>query len=360
MKILLRICLILMVLLPIQNLIGQKTSTPFAFQFEGKTLHGLIEQPQDQAPKALVILIPGYGRTNFVKGNWYASLRDTLVAAGLSVCCWDKMGCGKSEGVFDAQQPVQNSADEAIAAITELKRLGVKGSEKIGLWGISRAGWICPLINEQYPVDFWISVSGTDDKENFGYLLYSNLIIAGKSEEEARVLFDSWKKGHQLFSNHAPYEQYLDAVQPLMEDSHCQQLFGYSQVEEITEAGRQSYRQQQETFTTDGHFDTESGLWVYIDNLEYLLSNINCPVLALFGAQDSQVDWRKTKALYEKTIAKNPQAALTVKVFDNCNHNLQKCETCAYGEDLSAFHWQACERYYKTMIEWLHNQQIID
>lgn len=57
--------------------------------------------------------------------------------------------------------------------------------------------------------------------------------------------------------------------------------------------------------------------------------------------------------MYEGTIGKNPNASLEVQVFENCNHNLQTCITCAYQEDLSALDWQACPGYYEAMEEWL-------
>ncbi len=338
---------------------SQSVSNPFEFQFENKTLRGVIETPKTQKSTAVVLLIPGYGRTDFVEGQWYSSLRDELVALGLTVVLWDKMGCGKSEGTFNANQPVENSANEAIAAIAEIKKLKIAGAEKIGLWGISRAGWICPLINEQFPIDFWISVSGTDDKENFGYLLKSNLIIAGKTEEEAEKLFQAWEKGQQLFCTKGNYKSYWKATQALGQDSTCSKLFGFQHEPIITEAGRKEYLTQQKLYTSKGHFDEESGLWVYIENFDEKLLKINCPVLALFGENDSQVDWRKTKALYKKTISINPNSPLTIKVFEDCNHNLQKCITCAYQEDLSALQWQACDNYYETMGKWLRNQKII-
>ena len=351
--------LIATLLLVIPEAAGQSLSEPFAFQFENKTLRGLIEKPPHQEPEAMVIIIPGYGTTDFVEGNWYSTLRNRLVAAGLTVCFWDKMGCGNSDGEFNAQQPVENSANEAIAAIREIKRLKIPGSDKIGFWGISRAGWIVPLINEQFPMDFWISVSGTDDKENFGYLLKSNLVIAGKEEQEAHQLYEAWMLGHKIFSLQGNYEDYLSATQPLRQDSTCRRLFGYTTESGYSrEEGRKKYLQDQRLYTSKGHYDTPSGLWVYLDDFDQTLLNINCPVLALFGAKDSQVDWRKTKQLYEKTIAENPEAALTVKVFENCNHVLQKCITCGWQEDLSALKWQACDRYYETMEEWLQIHQI--
>lgn len=338
---------------------AQITSQPFEFQFEGKTLRGLIEIPAEQEPTAVVVLIPGSGRTDFVEGGWFSNLRRRLVSFGLAVCLWDKMGCGGSDGEFDVLQPVENSAEEALAAIQHLKSLNIPGSETVGLWGLSRAGWICPMINKQFPVDFWISVSGTDDKENYGYLLRSNLLIAGKSEEEADRLYESWMLGHRYICTQASYEDYLSAIEPVLQDSTCLELFGYTPVQEITPEGRKDYQEQQQTYTSKGYFDNESGLWVYLDNFAGTLRQLKCPVLALFGANDSQVDWRKTKQLYEQAIGENPAANLTTKVFENCNHTLQKCTTCAYREDLSALQWQACDGYYDTMEEWLRSHQFI-
>jgi hypothetical protein len=337
---------------------AQKVAKTFEFRFEEKWLRGLIEMPQRRAPDALVILVPGYGKTNFVEGNMFAMLRDKLVESGLAVCFWDKMGCGRSEGVFNASQPVNNSADEAVAALNLLKQ-EFPAIHSTGLWGISRAGWICPLINEKFPVSFWISVSGTDDKENFGYLMKANLAIAGKTEQEVRRLFVAWKAGHKLFCTGGSYENYLQAIEPLREDSTCRRLFGYTNEPKNTQQDEEAYRQEQKLYTANGYFDDKNGLWVYVKNFDHLLKKVNCPVLALFGANDSQTDWHKSKRLYEKIIGKNPRARLTIKVFTRCNHSMQKCATCAYREDLSGANWKACDGYYETMISWLRHQQII-
>jgi hypothetical protein len=341
------------------SLFSQIISEPFEFRFENKTLRGLIEKPKFKKSKAVVVIIPGYGKTNFVEGKWYSKLRNNFIESGLTVVLWDKMGCGNSDGIFDAQQPVENSAQEALAAIQKIKKLNLGGSEKIGLWGLSRAGWICPLINELHPIDFWISVSGTDDKENYGYLLKSNLIIAGKKESEVEKLYNSWMLAHKIYNTKGTYEAYLKALKPLAQDSLCKKLFGFKE-RKITDEGRRNYLKNQKSYTGKGYFDTKSGLWVYLENFNKILCKINAPVLALFGRQDSQVNWRKTKQIYENTIAKNPKATLTSKVFDNCNHSLQKCKTCAYIEDLSALNWVACDGYYTTMNTWLKKQKFID
>lgn len=64
-------------------------------------------------------------------------------------------------GEFDINQPVDSSAEEVVSAIHALRKKKEGGSERIGLWGVSRAGWIAPLVIKQEPsVKFLISVSG--------------------------------------------------------------------------------------------------------------------------------------------------------------------------------------------------------
>jgi hypothetical protein len=115
------------------------------------------------------------------------------VKEGLACCVWDKPGCGKSEGVYN-DGDIRKSAQEAIACIRELKRQQVPGADTVGLWGLSRGGWVCPLIIQNYPsIAFWISVSGPDGEDNFPYLLETNWRIEGRSEEETKALVKSWR-----------------------------------------------------------------------------------------------------------------------------------------------------------------------
>ncbi|MEM1272135.1 MAG: alpha/beta hydrolase, partial [Bacteroidota bacterium] len=83
-----------------------------------------------------------------------------------------------------------------MAAVQALRATGLPGTAQIGLWGISRAGWIAPLAIQAEPsIAFWISVSGVDDKENARYLLESNLPIEGRSAEETARVVGAWQQG---------------------------------------------------------------------------------------------------------------------------------------------------------------------
>jgi pimeloyl-ACP methyl ester carboxylesterase len=295
----------------------------------------------------MIIIVPGSGKTNIVAGNWFYDLRTRFVQQGIACCVWDKAGCGKSEGKFDANQPVQNSAQEVISVIKELQHRKIAGSGKIGLWGQSRAGWICPLVIAEVPsIAFWISVSGTDDKETFGYLLERNFVIEGRTETEAKKLFNEWKNGINIARHGGTFEENLKATENLRSDSFYVFISGNSK------PTLEGYFNWQKKFQTgETIIDDESGLQVYIPGFEQILRKVNCPVLALFGEKDSQVDWRKTMQFYKRTIGKNPKAKLTIKTFPDGNHNIQQCTTGGLREKLQPRKY--CEGYYETMLTWL-------
>jgi hypothetical protein len=95
----------------------------------------------------------------------------------------------------------------------------------------------------------------------------------------------------------------------------------------------------------------KTGLQVYFPGFDTVLSHINCPVLAVFGEKDSQVDWRKTKQLYSETIGKNSSAMLTIQTFADGNHNLFKCQTGGFREKLDKIEF--CEGYLEAMSGWM-------
>src|SRR5207247_347176 len=141
----------------------------------GKRLSGFVDMPADGKARATILIVPGYGKTDVAGGTSWYDLRSLFTSLGIATVIWDKPGCGKSEGRFDPDQSVASSAAEVVDAAREIRKRGLPGAAKIGLWGISRAGWIAPLAIAQDPgIVFWISVSGTDAEENFPYLLESN------------------------------------------------------------------------------------------------------------------------------------------------------------------------------------------
>jgi pimeloyl-ACP methyl ester carboxylesterase len=327
-----------------------KTDT-LSFVFEGKKFTGLLDMPSNKKPAGLIILVPGSGQTNMARNGYYKRLRRFFVENGLACYVWDKAGCGKSEGVYTDAQSLQNSADEAITAIEELKRLKIQGSNHIGLWGLSRGGWVCPLIIAGYPsIRFWISVSGPDDKENTPYLLETNFRIEGRNEAQTQLLVSEWKNGNDRLRKGDGFEAYQKATENLRKDSFWLAISG----QQFTKEGFE--RTQKNVMKENYPYDAETGLRIYVPEFDQVLNKVNCPVLAIFGEKDSQVDWKKTTTLYRNTIGKNPGTTLTIRTFPNGNHNLFQCKTGGMKENFEEVEF--CEGYFETMRQWLKENKL--
>lgn len=317
------------------------------FEFEHVKLNGLLNMPEGIQAKGIVLIVHGSGKTDAVAQEWHADVRTAILKAGYATYMWDKMGCGKSGGIFDYNQSVQSSAAEVIAAIKTLKELRVPGFETIGLWGISRAGWINPIVINQYKdIKFWISVSGVDAQENFKYLLEQNLVIDGLPKDSVNLIVEEWQKGVVITHSGGTYETYLSATDNLRKNTF---LNRFNNGHKITKA---DYYKYQESFMRE-KLDAETGLQVYIENFDTLLQNITIPVLAIFGEKDRNVDWRKTRSLYKRTIAKNTD--LSIKTFPEGNHNLFKCKTGGFFEFQDHnLPWTRCDGFLETITNWLN------
>jgi uncharacterized protein len=194
------------------------TTQRFEFVSNGNQLSGFVDVPAGAA-RAMTVIIHGYGKTDVAGRTSYYDLRSRFTQLGISTLIWDKPGCGESKGTFDADQPVESIAREVLDAIRHARESKLPGSQKVGLWGISRAGWIAPLAITQDPkIAFWISVSGTDDEENFPYLLESNLRIEGRTEAEIKLLLGEWRHGFEITSRGGAFEDYLAATETLRRD----------------------------------------------------------------------------------------------------------------------------------------------
>lgn len=328
------------------------TTQKFEFVSNGNRLSGFFDLPAGGVARAMIVIIQGYGKTDVAGRTSYYDLRSRFTQLGISTLIWDKPGCGKSEGTFDADQPVESSATEVLDAVRQARESKLPGSQKVGLWGISRAGWIAPLAITQDPkIAFWISVSGTDDKENFPYLLESNLRIEGRTEEQIKLLIAEWQHGFEITSRGGTYEDYLAATQHLRRDPFMMFLSG----------GRD---ENKETFIVDqkrflnGTFqvDPATGLMIYVPHFQQMLAQVNVPVLAIFGEKDRNVNWRATEALYSKTIGKNPNSSLTIRTFPDGNHNLQQAQTGGVREMLTMREHRASAGYYEAMTDWLRSR----
>lgn len=330
----------------LMNLRAQSSRQIINFEFEGIPLNGVLNLPKDQKPKGIVMLVHGSGKTNAVAQEWYLDIRETFVRAGYGIYMWDKMGCGKSGGTFDYNQSIENSAQEVIAAINTLKEKQIPGSDIIGLYGVSRAGWVNPIVISTYnDIAFWISVSGVDDKENFGYLLEQNLRIDGLPKDSIDLIVEEWKAALKIHHSGGSYENAQKATSNLRKNDF---ILRFNNGSTITEEEYYNYQKK----LMKEELDEKTGLPIVVKDFKTILSNIKCPVLALFGETDMNVDWKKTKLLYEQTLATNTD--LEIQSFPNCDHNIRECKTGGFYEfQDNNLPFKRCHGFLETLENWL-------
>jgi hypothetical protein len=330
----------------------------FEFVSGGRTLSGIMDQPASGEAQALIVFVHGSGPTNVREENRYFDLRRRFARLGIASVVWDKPGLGRSEGEFDDNQPLVESAQEVLDAVACLRDRSVPGSNKIGIWGTSRGGWVAPIAMSQDPaIAFWISVSGVPAEDNKYYLMKSNLPLEGRTPEETDRIMAEWKLGRQLFMQGADYGAYLAATETLRSDPVVSYLAGdLTGTREDYEAEQLAYMQSNEMY----EFDEETVSVIRVQNFSEMLSGLEVDVLALFGDRDTNVDWRKARALYEATIGRQVNATLAVRTFPGCNHAMNQSETGSVREVNGTPIGTAmtCDGYYETQIEWLREHVV--
>ncbi len=321
----------------------------FTFASNGLTLSGVFDTPPGQESKALVIIVHGYGQTNIRSWNSYADLRQRFSEIGVATAVWDKPGQGQSEGTFDINQPVSSSAEEVLDAANYLRKIKAPGSHRIGIWGVSRAGWIAPIALSQDPdIDFWISVSGTTGEDNFSYLLLSNLPYEGGTVEQAKQLAEQWRSGCEVFRTGGSFDDYQATTELLRANDYIKEMRGEWQTRAQYEAAQGS--------CNAGNclkIDNDMCSYVHIEDFEGMLSSLEVDTLAIFGEKDLNVDWRKTRALYQASIGQNPNASLAVASFKDADHNLHVSETGSIREMRTMTAPQKSDGYYDVQVNWL-------
>jgi uncharacterized protein len=144
-----------------------------------------LDVPTGTGPFPAIVMGHGSGTVTRYQGS---SLARRLVDAGFAVLRYDKRGVGDSGGVYEIAGNVANServfpilAGDMLAGVEFLKTRSDVDPDRIGLFGVSQAGWIIPLAaSRSSDVKFMILVVGPTVSvgvENY----YSSLVESSPS-----------------------------------------------------------------------------------------------------------------------------------------------------------------------------------
>lgn len=283
------------------------------------TLAGTLTLPPSQGDQKFpaVILVTGSGAQNrdeeILGHKPFWIIADYLTRHGIAVLRYDDRGFGQSEGDFDAGTTF-DFADDAEAAFNFLKDQKEIDSDRVGVIGHSEGGIIAFILGSRLKdLSYVVSLAGMGVKGDSLLIkqaedVYKTMNMpASVSEplvEQNRQIYKSIKEGRDATDIKENIRVYL--AEKGMRD--------------------QDVEKQIEVFTSPWMV-----AFVKYDPLSDL-QKIKCPVLALNGEKDIQVDADMNLNAIKNNIEINGNDNVTVKKYSGLNHMFQKCIKCTVNE----------------------------
>lgn len=319
-------------------------TAPFEFTANGNILRGFIDLPDATGKHPAIVIVHGSGGTNVTQGDepWngsYGEMRAAFRSAGIATVVWDKAGNGCSEGHYLHVDDVYARANEVVSAVKALQARNDIDAARIGAWGISQGGWIVPMAAvRSRDIKFMILVSGPgkDFFSTWGYQALNQLRTEHVPEKEARAAVSAMQRAITVMRAGGTYEEFTKASQPLLEYPVFGEQLG------ITGGTAETYAM--------GVAPEFMRIWT--TSADTYLSELDVPLLALFGDHDDKVDWRESVRTYREAYAHAGNRDLTIKVFKNASHDLfaiDPAKTPAQNPPAP----QLAPGYLTTMVAWL-------
>lgn len=286
----------------------------------GIKLAGTLTYPKSDGKYPAVVLVTGSGQQNrdeeVGKHKPFWILADYLTRNGIAVLRVDDRGIGGSTGNFD-QSTTGDFAEDALAGIAFLKGRKEINPDKIGIIGHSEGGMVAPLAASISPdVSFIVCMAGVFI--NFEDIVMDQILNELKQEghkDEDIELERNWRK--KIYSIAVEKTDSATAAKKLWE--------AYNELpkEETTRlnwpGGRQDAMIKQ----------VLNPWWRYILGMDNkaVLMKVKCPVLALYGDLDQQVNPGKNITVFEQTMTESGNKNFMIKTFPGLNHIFQTAIT---------------------------------
>ncbi|WP_405680797.1 alpha/beta hydrolase [Streptomyces sp. NBC_00868] len=257
----------------------------------GRTLDGVLALPeQGKGPFPLVVFIHGDGPVDATHDTFYRPIWESFARAGYASLSWNKPGVAGSSGDW-LDQSMDDRAAEAVDAIAWARQRSDIDGGRIGLWGVSQAGWVLPKIAaKDRGVRFVIAVSPAANWHQQGrYNLLAELRRDGASDTEIAAALRRRETGLELLARGASFEEYVRAV---------------GDPQGMTAA---RWRFVSKNHTADASADLPALRGV--------------PVLLVLAGHDVNVDVADTEAAYRRLL---PGPALRVGRYPDATHGLVK------------------------------------
>jgi hypothetical protein len=242
------------------------------FQSGHFELVGELRLPARGGKHPSIIMVHGDGPATRNGAVPFRPTIDIFLRNGYAAFSWDKPGSGESTGEFDSEHRLTQRATILADAIRVLAAHPDVDSARIGLWGISQAGWVMPWALELADaVAFMIVVSGggEDSIEQMAYRYGQKLVSAGRTSEQAAILEENLARACKA----TQYAQYRQATEKILQIPSLESAIGI----------------RLELQEEDGWRPWPRDIDSFLDPMD-IIEHTTIPVLAFFGELDPDVD----------------------------------------------------------------------
>jgi len=288
------------------------------------TLAGTLTLPKKEGKFPVVILITGSGPQNrdeeLMGHKPFLVLSDYLTRNGIGVLRYDDRGCFASKGDFGKATTTDFATDVESAVKYLLTRKEID-PKQIGLIGHSEGGIIAPIVAVNCKdVSFIVMMAGTAVSGANLLLKQQDAIgrVSGMKEEELKTTAELNSQIYKMINEiqntdtlKAHIGKYLVAKSKEMPDMKIPEGKTINDVIDMQLAQLMSP-------------------WM-LNFIRYnpavMLEKVKCPVLAINGNKDLQVDPKINLEAIGNTLKKGGNNRFTTKELSGLNHLFQECKT---------------------------------
>ncbi len=299
------------------------------FSNGGIHLAGTLINPTTRGKHPAMILVHGSGPQTRESILPFARF---LIRHGMAVLGYDKRGVGGSTGDWNAAS-FDDLAGDVVAAFQYLKTRSDVDRARIGLLGVSQAGWIMPLAAlRANDVAFLISVSG------------AGVPAAETTIDQAR---------NEMTANGMPPQTVADVI-GIMKLQYQFARTGQGWDEYAATREKLAARMGPPPDTFPGTPDHPQ--WQFIRRLYFYdpaptLRRLQVPVLAIFGELDNNVIAEKNKAAWEAALKAGGNRDYTLRILPKANHDQLEGKVGSNAEMASLQRFVPA--YFTTIQDWL-------
>jgi pimeloyl-ACP methyl ester carboxylesterase len=318
----------------------QEPEPPFPYKEEEVTFRNMVENfylagtltlPDGEGPFPAVVLITGSGAQDrdgtIFMHKPFKVIADYLTRNGIAVLRYDDRGVGKSQGSMNEATSL-TLADDADAGVEYLINRPEIDTRKIGLAGHSEGGLIAPIVaSRNNNIAFIVSLAGPGVR---GYEILLKqardiLEVSGTDEKEIEESLNINKHLYQLVIDEPDTRKFAKEA-----------LDWYGRELDRQGTGPDERKDKMGAFAEG--IVTINNPWMryfIATDPRQFWSRIKCPVLALNGEKDLQVNYEENLPAIKAALKEGGNRKVKTVALPGLNHLFQHAETGAPGEYLN-------------------------